>query len=306
MRPRLSTLSLTERRDEAADQLDLVITDEDGRMALPKTGAIIELELGWRGGLLVPKGRFKVDQVGHRGAPDTISIKARSADFTAAFRKRRNGSWRGKSLGQVLQEVAGRNGLRPSIAPALAALPLQLVDQSRESDAALLSRLGREHGAVATVKNGSLVFAPIGAGTTASGATLPGFEIRRRDGDQHDYQTAERGSYDGVEASWHDDDSGETNTVSVGGGDNAKRLRRTYASEASARRAATTEQSRIAREKAKFRYALALGRPELYPEQKGKVLGIKPEIEATTWIIDQLVHTLGEGLTTSIEFEAAT
>lgn len=307
VRPRLSSLSLTERRAEAADQLDLVLTDQDGRLALPKTGALIELELGWLGSSMVSKGRFKVDQVAHRGAPDLITIKARSADFTSAFRTRRTGSWRGKPLGQILRDIAGRNGLRPAISEDLEAVELQVLEQSGESDAALLKRLGREHDAVATVKTGVLLFSPVGKGKTASGAALPQFEIRRRDGDQHEYERAERDAYGGVEAAWHDDDSGETKTVTVGKADQTKRLRRTYASQAAARRAASAELKRVGRDKAKFRYSLALGRPDLYPEQKGKVIGFKPEIDAATWMIEQLVHSLtGDGgLTTAIEFEAA-
>ena len=306
-RPRLSTLSLTEQRGDEADQLDLVLTDQDGQLAIPRKGAVILLELGWLGAALTPKGQFRVDEVEASGSPDLISLKARSADFTADFRRRRGGSWRSSTLGAVLQEIASRQGLTAKIDAALAATPLQVLDQSQESDAALLRRLGREHDAVATVKAGALIFTPIGASRTSSGLALPEFVITRKSGDQHRWRRAERDSYSGVEATWHDTDGAERRTVVAGDGANAKRLRRTYASEASAARAAKAELGRVARGEATMSYSLALGRPDLYPELTGRVQGFKPEIDAARWVIERCVHTLSGdgGLTTSLELETA-
>lgn len=171
-RPRLSSLTLTEKRGNAADELNLVLTDHDGRLAIPPAGAVIALQLGWRGQALTDKGLFKVDEREHAGAPDVLTIKAKSADFTGALRIRRESSWRDTTLGAVLQDLAGRQGLQARVAPALAAFPIPVLDQGRESDAALMKRLGREHDAVATIKAGRLLFTPIGAGETAAGVAL--------------------------------------------------------------------------------------------------------------------------------------
>lgn len=302
-RPRLSSLTLTEKRGEEADQLDLVLTDQDGKLAIPRAGAPIVLELGWKGAALTPKGRFKVDEVEVAGTPDIISLTARSADFTSGFRRRRAGSWRNTTLGAVLEEVAGRQGLRPRISQDLAATPLQVLDQGQESDAAFLRRLGREHDAAATVKAGALIFAPIGAVKTTSGLDLPGFTITRRSGDGHRWRLAERDAYSGVEAAWHDGEGAEQRTVVAGAEGNTKRLRRIYGSKASAERAAAAELKRVNRGKASLSYTLALGRPDLYPELTGTVSGIKPDIDAGRWVIEQCVHTLTDGLTTRLELE---
>lgn len=304
-RPRLATLTLTEQRSDQADQLDLVLTDQDGQLAIPRTSAVITLELGWLGSPLISKGAFKVDEVEVAGSPDVISLTARSADFTSGFRRRREGSWRSTTLGAALRELAARQGLSPRIDATLAATPLQVLDQSQESDAALLRRLGREHDAVATVKAGTLIFMPIGAGRTSGGAALPGFVITRRSGDGHRWRRAERDAYSGVEATWHDSDGAERRTALAGDASNAKRLRRTYASEASAKRAAQAELGRVARSKATMSYTLALGRPDLFPELIGQVQGFKPEIDQSRWVIERCVHTLSGdgGLTTALELE---
>lgn len=305
LRPRLSTLTLTERRDEAADQLELVLADHDGQLAVPRVGGEIILQIGWRGQPLTPKGRFKIDEVEHSGAPDVFSIKARSADFTQGLRIRRHEALTGATLNQVIGAIAQRQGLEAAVAPALGSRPVAVLEQSGESDAALLSRLGRENDAIATVKAGQLIFSPIGSGATPGGRPLPRFTIRRADGDQHRWRVAERDAYTGVTAAWRDVDGAQTTTAVAGDETNAKRLGRIFGSQAAAQRAAEAEWKRVQRGEATLAYSLAIGRPDLAPEQQGQVLGIKPDIDATTWLIDRVVHSLGDGLTTALELSTA-
>lgn len=310
IRPRLSSLSLVEKRGDEADQLDIVIDDSDARMALPKTGAVLTVQLGWARGSevtpgLIDKGRFTVDEISHEGPPDRIIIRARSADFTSAIRTRREKSWRNTTLGTIVKEVAGRNQLAARVAPALANVAIASLTQSRESDMALLKRLGREHDAVATVKRGALIFAKVGAGTTTGGTSLPAVTIRRRDGDRHSYSVTKREEAAGVSASWHDRKGAKRKTVTVGETEGAKQLARTYPSEAEARRAATAERDRIARDPVKLSFDLALGRPDIYPEQRATVSGFKAEIDATKWLIVEVAHTLTDrGLVTGLTMEA--
>lgn len=310
LRPILSSLKIEEARDSDADELELVLVDRDGRTPLPPKGAVITVSLGFEGKPLVRKGAFRIDQRSLSGAPDIMTLKARSADFTADLTARRDQSWSGATLGAVLGEIAGRQGLKAVVSPELAAIQVPLLDQSRESDAALLKRLGKRYDAVATIKAGRMIFAPIGQARTAGGRALPGFEILRAMGDQHTWEEADRERYTGVSAKWHDVAAAETKTVKVGGADDQgrrKRLRRTYGSEGDARQAAESENRRLARGQATFRYTLAIGRPELYPEQQGRILGFgHQEIDGRTWVIERATHTWGpnSGIT-SLELETA-
>ncbi|WP_334132375.1 contractile injection system protein, VgrG/Pvc8 family, partial [Silanimonas lenta] len=198
--PRLLDLTLTEQRASEADQLDLRLHDHDGRLALPRRGAELTVALGWQDGGVVDKGVYRVDEVEHSGAPDTVTLRARSADLTAALRARRDRSWDDTTLGEVVRTLAGNHGLTPRIAPALDRVAVPHLDQTGESDAALLSRLGKQHDAVATIKAGRLLFLPIGRGETAAGEPLPAATLTRRDGDSHRYHVADREAYSGVRA----------------------------------------------------------------------------------------------------------
>lgn len=311
IRPRFISLQLSEKRGDEADQLDIVLDDSDGGLAIPPEGAVLSLALGWKQGRdvtpgLVEKGRFKVDDVSHSGPPDQIRIRARAADFTSDIRNRREQGWKDTTLGAVLNDVAARNGLQPRIAPDLASIALPTISQSRQSDIAFLKRLGRENDAVATIKDGALIFARKGAGSTTTGKPLPTITITRRSGDGHNWQRQKRDGQEGVTASWHDRGAAKRRTVTVGKEDGAKKLRKTYPDEASARRAATAESDRLKRAPATLDMRLALGRPDIYPDLRANVSGFKAGIDGT-WLISEVTHSLdkGGGFTTALKMETA-
>lgn len=307
IRPRLIDLTLTEARGGEADQLDLRIHDHDGRMALPRRGVDLSVAIGWADAGLIDKGTFRVDEIEHSGAPDVITLRARSADLTQPMRTRRERSWHATTLGAVLRTLAGEHGLQARVAPALASIAIAHLDQTGESDVHLLTRLGLRYDAVATVKAGSLLFAPIGSGITTSGLALPSALITRRDGDQHRYALADRDTYSGVRAYWNHKAGADRKSVLVGDSGNAKRLRETYNSEAEAKEHAKAEWGRIQRGAATLSYTLALGRADLYPEQKLRVSGFKPEIDGASWVIAKTTHTItgAGGFTTRLELETA-
>ncbi|WP_103730662.1 contractile injection system protein, VgrG/Pvc8 family [Novosphingobium sp. HII-3] len=312
MRPRLISLTVSEKRGDEADQLDIVLSDTDGMLAIPKEGAVLRVFLGWKQGRdvtpgLIDKGSFKVDDVTHSGPPDQITLRARAADFTSEIRNRRSHSWKNTTLGGVLKEVAGRNGLSARIAPDLAAIALPSISQSRESDVAFMRRLGRENDAVATIKDKHLIFARKGAGKTTSGQPLPSLTLTRRDGDGHSWQRQKREAQQGVTARWHDRKAAKKDKVTDGDAKGAKQLRKVYADEASAKRAVAAERARMQRASATLDIRLALGRPDAMPEARVKVSGFKPEIDGATWLIAEVSHRLDKsgGFRTDVRMETA-
>jgi len=305
--PRLIELTLKECRGGEADQLDLRIHDHDGRMALPRRGVTIAVAMGWRDGGLVDKGTFVVDEVEHSGPPDIITIRSRSAELTKTMRTRRDRSWHDTTVGAVINAIAGEHSLRARVASDLANLDLDHLDQSNESDVALLTRLGKRFDAVATVKAGSLLFAPIDSGNTPAGIELPRASITRSDGDSHRFSASERDTYSGARAYWNDKKGARRKSLLVGTATNAKTLRETFDSERTAREHADAEWKRVQRGAAKLEYSLALGRATLYPEQRIDVSGFKPDIDDRTWLIAEATHSItgSSGFTTSLVLETS-
>ncbi len=308
VRPRLVSLSLSEKRGEEADQLDIVLDDTDGKLELPPTGATLQLEIGWKQGRdviigLVDKGRFIVDEVSHSGPPDRVTIRARAADFASEIKTRREKSYHGTTLGAIVTEIAGRNKLKPRCATQLAGTAVTSKIQSRESDLAFLRRLGREHSAVAKIAAGTLILAPIGTGRTASGKTLPTVTILRREGDSHEFTRQKRVDVPGVAATWHDRNAGKRRTFTAGEGEGAKKLARVYPTEEAAQTAANAARTKARREPILLSLTV-LGRPDLAPEQKATVSGYKAAIDGAGWLVTEVDHNIGDrGFTTNIKFE---
>src|SRR3546814_18547541 len=58
--PRLISLSLTEKRGEEADSLEITLHNHDGQIAPPRRGAMLQLALGWEKGADVTVDRKSV------------------------------------------------------------------------------------------------------------------------------------------------------------------------------------------------------------------------------------------------------
>ena len=304
--PRLISLELTDNRGLEADQLSITLSDHDGLLAMPATGAQLRLWLGWSDTGLVDKGSYTLDEIEHSGAPDTLSLRARSADLRKSLKTRRERSWSNTTLGEVIRDVALGNGLKPTIAQQLDALIILQLDQANESDANLIARLGEEFDAVASVKAGCLLCMPSGGGRSVTGIALPHITLIREDGDQHRYLQADRDSYDGVRAYFYDINSAQKQQAIAGGGENLKDLRHTYSDQPSALRAARAEFNRLQRGSATLSYTLAKARPDLIPELTYSLMGVKDEIDAIIWYGGNVLHSLSaeNGYTMSLELES--
>jgi len=300
----LSSMTLIACREDHADQLEMEFEDTAGRIAMPRKGVSIEVSLGFDTGGMCLQGSYIVDEVEHRGAPDTITVRARSARVSGPLAVRKERSWSDTTVGHIVSVIAGEHGLTPRVSDKLASEPVSQLDQT-ESDMALLRRLGKHWDAVATVKNGCLVFAPIGEAKTAGGTSLPTVTLRRSHGDRHHFQEIDRSAYTGVRARWYDMNGARGHLALAGKNGHVKILRGDFPAEADAKRAAEAELARVKRGAATFTLDLAIGRPDIFPEMPVKLAGWPDAIIAYEWIVAKTTHKLdgNGGYLTSLELE---
>ncbi|BCL02932.1 phage late control D family protein [Escherichia coli] len=323
---RVISIGLTDNRGFEADQLTLELDDSTGDIALPGRGVELSLWLGWTGEALVFKGVYTVDEVTHAGPPDRITVTARSADFREEFNVKREVSWHDVTVERVVSAIASRYDLKAQISDMLMNIEIDHADQTQESDMSFLTRMAEMLGAIATVKNGSLLFIVPGGGFTASGKPIPSIEITRSSGDRHRFRIADRDAYTGVRAYWLDLNFGKKKKVSVrrrastkkadksssregdyieGADGNVFIMRKTFQNEDAARRAAAAKWQQLQRGAAEFSISLARGRAELYPEMHATVTGFKPDIDVQDWIISKVQHDVdSNGFTTQLNLEA--
>lgn len=324
---KLISLELTDNRGFNADELTISIDDSQGDIALPPRGAELSVSLGWQGEPLIYKGIYVVDEVSHSGPPDRIDITARSADFRDEFNVKREVSWHDVTVERIVSAIAHRYKLKPIISEQLMNAEIDHADQTQESDMSFLTRMADILGAIATVKNGCLLFILPGGGVSANGKALPEFAITRSSGDRHSFRIADRDAYTGVQAYWLDLNFGKKKKVTVrkrkkttekkprsssregdyiaGEDGNVFVLRTTYSSEIAAQRAAAAKWQQLQRGAAEFNLTLAYGRADLYPEMHGTVTGFKEAIDNQDWIIAKATHSIDDnGFQTRLELEA--
>ncbi|EBP1747019.1 phage baseplate assembly protein V [Salmonella enterica] len=262
------------------------------------------------------------------GAMSSNGVVMDSADFRETLNTRREKSWHQTTVGEVVKEIAARHNLKVALGKDLTDKALDHMDQTNESDASFLMKLARQYGAIASVKDGNLLFIRQGQGRTASGKPLPVITITRKAGDGHRFTLADRGAYTGVIASWlHTREPRKKETTSVkrrrkkattpkepeakqgdylvGTDENVLVLNRTYANRNNAERAAKMQWERLQRGVASFSLQLAEGRADLYTEMPVKVTGFKQPIDDAEWTITTLTHSVSpdNGFTTSMELE---
>ncbi|MBD7725477.1 phage late control D family protein [Klebsiella pneumoniae] len=324
---KMISLELTDNRGFNADELTITVDDSQGDIELPPRGAELSLSLGWQGAPLIYKGIYIVDEVAHSGPPDRIEITARSADFRDEFNIKREVSWHDVTVERIVSAIAHRYKLKPVISEQLMTAEIDHADQTQESDMSFLTRMADILGAIATVKNGCLLFILPGGGVSANGKALPEFAITRGSADRHSFRIADRDAYTGVQAYWLDLNFGKKKKVTVkkrkkttekkprsssregdyiaGEDGNVFVLRTTYSSEMAAQRAAAAKWQQLQRGAAEFSLTLAHGRADLYPEMHGTVTGFKDAIDNQDWIIAKAGHTVDDsGFKTRLELEA--
>lgn len=302
---RLIMLTLSDKNGFVADELAIEISDHDGLVELPKKGVTLTAEFGFAG-QLSNKGEYVVDEIEHRGPPDVIGIRAKSANFRDTLLEQREQSYDNKTLGQILEIIAQRNQLKPAIADKFKAIKIKHLDQNNESDANLLTRLAKDYGAVGTIKSNHLLFIERGAGKNAGGEDLPTATIYRSDGDQHSYRESDRSErVTGVRAYHHDHGKGKREKVEVGKKGYYRNLKRTFASKEAAEKAAEAELKRLQSQAKTLTLNLAIGRAELFAEMPIKTVGFKPQIDKQQWFATEITHNLNDsGYTCSISCEA--
>lgn len=263
LKKRLISLTHTDNRGFEADTVDIDLDDGDGALELPPKGAVIELAFGWQSTGLVAKGTFSVAEVGHDGTPDVLRIRATSADLAAGLTTQRERSWHATTLGAIVATIASENGLTPLVHASLAGIEIAHEDQTNESSANFLTRIGQRYDAIATVKAGRLMLIPTGGGVTASGKPIPAAVITRKSGDRHNFLITDRASFKAVKAlyydvnlaikgefTWGDEEDGAERgirpaTATVAASGQYKSLPTTYPTRAKALRAARTEWAKL-------------------------------------------------------------
>ena len=324
---RIIDVTVDDKRGFEADEITITLSDADGALAIPSMESMIKVWLGYAETGVVYKGEYKISGFEHTGAPDQLRISAIAADLAAGLAEQQEKTWRKTTLGSIVETIAKKHGYTPKLHKDLAAITIDHITQTNESDASFLMRLANQYDAIATVKQKHLLFMPVGKGQTLSGEAIPTVLINRLSGDSHRFSYSSSDNYNAIKAFYLPDKKGSNKqfvlinadniepkkqaankdkskaqakpdkkqSALTDGGEKTKVLRHVYSNKTNAERGARSAYKKLKRGRAQFSIALAVGRPDLAPETPVQVQGFKDAIDAETWVIEKISHSVSSG-----------
>lgn len=309
-------LEIVDARGTESDSAEISIFDPEAVVQPPRRGAILAIAMGYRETGLVPMGLFKVDQVRFKGYPHTIRITANAADNKQTLKERRTKDYTNKTLGEIVQEIAGRHGLQGQAAGDLAGIKFPLlagsdqsyIGQHEESDAAFLTRVAEQLGGFMAIKAGRLLVARAGDGKSMSGAA--GLVIIRpemlTDHDAYEVSFKDKPIHGEVEASFFDRGKVAREPVVEGGGGGgvAFRFRTPFPSRKQAEDAAKGKVRELQRGEGSATFN-CWGDATIRAEMDLVATGIRSGVDGVPWTIERVTHRIdsSQGFTTRIECE---
>ena len=237
-----SELSITDVSGSKADTL-IIKLHGTKISTLPTKDAALEISLGF-GDSLYKQGTFYVNNLSDSGFPEIVTIKATSTpmggtEMDTSIQTQRTASYNDITISELLDKVAARNNLKPIINTDLANIIIDHLDQTAESDMAMMVRLGRQFGGVSKIAGGNWLFLKEGEGKNASGSkTLAVHAIKKSTCSTYQYQSGSRNETGSVTANWHDPETGEMGIEKVGDSEPAFKIVYTYPNAAEAKAAA--------------------------------------------------------------------
>lgn len=290
---RLMELTIEDAAGMESDTVSITLDDREGTITVPRTGAELQVSIGYKETGLQPMGTYVVDEVTLDGFPRKMSIRAHAADLRQKIKGQKTRPWDNISLGGIVATVAAEHGYTPKVAAALAAESFAHLDQVNESDLHFLTRLARDRGAVTKPANGFLLFVPAGEAKSAGGKSLPVTALAAGDCANYSITIAERGKYGKVRARWHDTANAAEQTITVGAGEPEHVISRVYPDAQAATKAAKAKLNALTRGVATVRLT-CVGNPLLAAEGKIVLSGFRPGVDGT-WLMTRVTHKLGSG-----------
>lgn len=310
---RLISLTITDHEGVQSDTFQAELNDGPPLfLALPRKGAVVVPTLGYLETGTRTFGRFTVDQVNGKCLPYGLTISGKQADLKAGkLKSPRERHWDENTVGDIVGEIAGEAGLSAKVSPKLAAKKLDWIGQQNETAIHFLERLARRVGGLFTVKDGNLVFAERGAGTSVSGIALPSLVITppRIVTGTLTFELADRGKYKKVVAYSQDRAKAKRLEVEVDAdaeGDGVYRIPEPFADPAEADRAATAKAKQLKSGEGRVSVEIP-GEVSVRAGQPFTFADVRPGLDGMPWIVETATHTYskGNGYRTKIDGKAA-
>lgn len=291
MRDRLLQLTLTDKTGMASDSCEVRLDDRDGKIAIPRKGAKLDVGLGWQGKGTALLGSYEVDEVSLECPPATMTIRARAADMRKQAKSSRTASYENTTLEALVGTIAARHGWTPA---CQVKADISRADQFNESDLHFITRIAHAYNATATIKAGKLLVLLRGSGKTASGQPSSSVELSPGDVSHYSFTFADRSAYAKVQVRAYDTTTGKQLTAEAGNGDAEGGTlvdRQLYPDADAAKAAAQSQLAALNRGTASGRLQMP-GRADIGADKILRLKDFKAGLDGD-YLVESVTHTYG-------------
>ena len=293
-----------------SDTCSITIDDRDWKIAAVEVEANIEIYLGYKEIGYAQMGLFEVSTVDYEINPRQIKITGTSVSFSSALKAPVNLSHENKTLGQIVNGIAGSGGIEAYISPELAEQQIPFVNQTT-SPLHLLHELERRFGALAKVENRKLIFVQRDEGETAGGIEMPVLVLRPGNLSGGFVRHTQRGDYSSAKVGWFDEDhvkryAEETNHGAPTGEDGTAKAPaflsgKIARTEGEAKAMARSQLAALRRSMGEANLTLSKGDPLVRDQMRVLIADMRDKINGS-YITDTVTHTYvkDQGIVTEI------
>lgn len=303
--PALIGIQITDQAGYESDAATFAFRDFPPSWRIPPKGTKYEVKVGWQGETATLTGTYTI-QVGRlRGDPDQgtiMEVVCRAADFVDKIKDVDSGHYDGKTLKDIVDDVARRMGTTAVVAPELAGIKVPYRLRFNQSHGDFLTRLGDDVGAIIKPQAGKLVVLKRGTGKSASGMALPALQVTYDPLYSFEVEIEPRSAYKAVRGAWIDPKTGKRRTKSVSGqGSGTLELMHPYAGEADAEAGAKSAAREQAQRTATATFEMP-GNPAAVAEAPVKASGYGSDVDSVEWIASEVTHDIApdQGWTTTV------
>jgi len=155
-----------------SDTMSITLDNRDFKLATPDTGALLRLYLGYQEVGLADAGVYQINTYDYKGGPHSLTITGTSIGFMGALKAPAIQAHDNRTLGEIIDEIAGKGGVIPRVTSELRDLKVPFFNQTM-SPLHMLHELERRFGAIAKFENGFLIFKQRGDGDKFTGGSQP-------------------------------------------------------------------------------------------------------------------------------------
>jgi phage protein D len=299
--PLLISMTIKDSEGGKSDSLDIELDDEAGQIILPRTGATIHAEIGWKGGGCVTF-EGKTDEPhskGARGGGMTLSINAKSADPKGKGKEPQSRHKDKAKFGDVAKEWGQKAGYSVKVDSSLSSIARDYWELANESFHAWGARIARELGATFKVQGSKAVFVPRDGSNAASGAAMA-VVWATRPGNVISWDLTpnfDRMVYESFRVRWYDAKKAKWVTEKVTGADAAAKASLTHRFKAvdkdHAKQLGKSNKDEADRKKGGGTVHI-IGDPAARAQAKCVVSGVRAGIDGT-YKITEASHTISRG-----------